>query len=143
MDTDAGMVRVALGVLELDETFAETTMHADACSNTAHWISWQRTCPELLRAPRCRLVVFAIKVAGRWSREAVQIVRFCCHCEARSAPPHPRASSTTAWVQRSARQLSELGRARLCRFVVVGVEVGGRFGVEAAPLLRLPHAGVR
>ena len=33
--------------------------------------------PELLRAPRCRLVVLALKVAGRWSTEAIQFVRLC------------------------------------------------------------------
>ena len=60
----------------------------------------ERTYPELMRAPRCRLVVLALEVAGRWSAEAVQFVRLLSRCRARSAPPHLRPSSTAAWVQR-------------------------------------------
>ena len=37
----------------------------------------ERTYPELLRAPRCRLVVLAIEVAGRWSAEAASSFDSC------------------------------------------------------------------
>ena len=47
--------------------------------------------PELL----CRFVVLAIEVARRWSAEVPP-----GSSPARSAPPHLRASSTAAWVQR-------------------------------------------
>ena len=35
----------------------------------------ERTYPELLHFPRCRLVVLAIELGGRWSEETVQFVR--------------------------------------------------------------------
>ena len=61
----------------------------------------------------------------------------------RSGDPHPRADTQPGWaVDNAARRkrrdtYPELTRARRCRLVVVGVEVGGRFGAEAATLLRL------
>ena len=58
------------------------------------------TYPELLRAQRCRLVVLAIKVAGRWSSEAVEFVRLFARSRARSAPAHVRGSCASACAQR-------------------------------------------
>ena len=52
----------------------------------------ERAYPELMRAQRCRLVVVAIEVAGRWSSEAVEFVRLLARSRARSAPAHLRAS---------------------------------------------------
>ena len=57
--------------------------------------------------------------------------------------PHPRAdvqpgTAVSAAARRKRRQTyPELERARRCRLVVVGLEVGGRFGTEAVQLLRL------
>ena len=56
----------------------------------------ERTYPELIRAQRCRLVVLAIEVAGRWSSEAVEFVRLLARSRARSAPAHLRASCASA-----------------------------------------------
>ena len=56
---------------------------------------------------------------------------------------HPRADvdpgcALAAAARRKRHQTyPELARARRCRLVVVGVEVGGRFGSEAVQLLRL------
>ena len=60
----------------------------------------ERTYPELIRAQRCRLVVLAIEVAGRWSSEAVEFVRLLARSRARSAPAHLRASCASACSQR-------------------------------------------
>ena len=42
--------------------------------------------PELLEADRCRLVVFACEVGGRWSAEAVEFIYLLAIARARSAP---------------------------------------------------------
>ena len=61
----------------------------------------------------------------------------------RVGEPHPRADvepgHCIAAAARRKRQgtYPELQRARRCRLVVIGLEVGGRFGVEAATFLRL------
>ena len=61
----------------------------------------ERTCiPELIRALRCRLVVLAIEVAGRWSSEAVEFVRLLARSRARSAPARLRANCASACSQR-------------------------------------------
>ena len=60
----------------------------------------ERTYPELLHAPRCRLVVLALEVGGRWSPEAAQFVRLLARCRARSAPPLLRGACVAACVRR-------------------------------------------
>ena len=60
----------------------------------------ERFYPELIRAQRCRLVVLAIEIAGRWSSEAVEFVRLLARSRARSAPAHLRASCASACSQR-------------------------------------------
>ena len=39
-----------------------------------------------LRSRRCRLVVFAIEIGGRWSQEATTFLRLLAHTKARAAP---------------------------------------------------------
>ena len=48
--------------------------------------SKERTYPELLRSRRCRLVVFALEIGGRWSQEATTFLRLLAHTKARAAP---------------------------------------------------------
>ena len=57
---------------------------------------------HLPRAHACsELPLRCARHRGRsWSAEAVQFVRLLSRCRARSAPPHLRASSTAAWLQR-------------------------------------------
>ena len=43
----------------------------------------ERTYPELLRSERCRLVVLAVEVGGRWSDEAASFVRALARAKAR------------------------------------------------------------
>ena len=61
----------------------------------------ERTSPELL-APqsRCRLVVIALDVGGRWSAEAVDLVRQLARARARSVPERLRSVLTVAYVRR-------------------------------------------
>ena len=46
----------------------------------------ERTCPELQRLPRCRLVVLALEAAGRWSPEAAHFVPLLAGCKACAVP---------------------------------------------------------
>ena len=92
----------------------------------------ERTYPELLRAPQCRLVVLAIEVAGRWSAEAVQFVRLLARCRARSAPPHLRASSTAAWVQRWSGFLA-FAAARSFAAPLLSLPLHGAANVDGSP----------
>ena len=68
--------------------------------------SKERTYPELLRSPRCRLVVLALEVAGRWSDEAALFVRLLARCRARSAPAILRNSCVAGFATRWAALLS-------------------------------------
>ena len=57
----------------------------------------ERAYPELVRSQRCRLVVFAVEVGGRWSAESVDFVRQLAKAKARSAPELLRRSAELAW----------------------------------------------
>ena len=49
----------------------------------------ERTYPELLQSRRCKLVVLAIEVGGRWSQEAATFIRLLAKSKARQAPAIP------------------------------------------------------
>ena len=66
----------------------------------------ERTYPELVRMGRCRLVVFAVELGGRWSTEAAGFVRQLARAKARSSPPLLRAAATSTWVARWSALLS-------------------------------------
>jgi hypothetical protein len=66
----------------------------------------ERTYPELVIGRRCRLVVLAFEVGGRWSEEAASFVRLLARAKARSAPELLRASVARAWAARWANHLS-------------------------------------
>ena len=81
------------------------TAHPRTADEDGAWLREARrrketTYPELLDARRCRLVVMALEVGGRWSQEALQFVRLLADCKARSAPELLRASVKAAWIQR-------------------------------------------
>ena len=56
----------------------------------------EQTYPELLEARRCRLVVLAFEVGGRWSNESLDFVRRLARAKARSQPEWLRASAAQA-----------------------------------------------
>ena len=56
------------------------------------------TYPELLRARRCRLVVFGMETGGRWSEEAATFLRLLAQARAASAPVAVRNAAQAAWV---------------------------------------------
>ena len=60
----------------------------------------ERTYPELMRSQRCRLVVLALEVGGRWSPEASQFVRLLARCRARAVPRPLRPATIAAFSSR-------------------------------------------
>ena len=60
----------------------------------------EQTCPELLAAGRCKLVVLGLEVGGRWSTEALDFVRRLARAKARSQPEWLRASAAQAYAHR-------------------------------------------
>ena len=55
---------------------------------------------ELLATRRCRLVVFALEVGGRWSEEAVGFVRLLAKARARADPELLRSASAAGYLHR-------------------------------------------
>ena len=61
----------------------------------------ERTYPELMQGnSRCRLVVLAIEVGGRWSTEAVDLIRQLAKARARAAPVRLRGSCAAGLARR-------------------------------------------
>jgi hypothetical protein len=55
---------------------------------------------ELLESRRCRLVVLALEVGGRWSEEAVRFVRLLAKAKARTIPQLVRSAARAAFFHR-------------------------------------------
>ena len=55
------------------------------------------TYPELARSNRARLLVLGCETAGRWSVEALSIIRTLAHTKAQAAPPALQRAARHAW----------------------------------------------
>ena len=84
----------------------------------------RRRYPELTAARRCRLVVVAVEVGGRWEPDARQLIRALARERSTEAPPWVRAAACAGWT------------ARWAAVVAVGVQ-----RALATSLLELPPAG--
>ncbi len=60
----------------------------------------ERKYHELVRSRRCRLVVLALEVGGRWSEEAVTFVKLLAKANSRSAPALLRPAARAAYFHR-------------------------------------------
>ncbi len=92
----------------------------------------ERTYPELLRAPRCRLVVLALELGGRWSREAADFIRLLARCRARSTPPLLRSACVAACVQRWSAALS-FAAAKAFASTLLSLPLHGAADVDGQP----------
>ena len=77
----------------------------------------QATYPELLAARRCRLVVLAVEVGGRFGAELADFLRRLAASKARAAPAQLRQSARQAACHRWAGMLAVAAQRAL---VVVG-----------------------
>ena len=59
-----------------------------------------QTYPEFQSSTRCRLAVFGLEVGGRWSPEAVHLVRHLARARARTEPTWARSTAAAAWALR-------------------------------------------
>ena len=62
--------------------------------------SKERTYPELVNAQRCRLIVLAIEIGGRFSSEAATFLRLLARARARAAPATLQQTAAPALVSR-------------------------------------------
>ena len=60
----------------------------------------QRRYPELVDNPRGTLAVLGVEVGGRWSDDALRLVRRCARLRARGAPQLLRSAAAAAWSAR-------------------------------------------
>ena len=60
----------------------------------------ERTYHELVNSSRCRLVVLACEVGGRWSETCLQLIHDLAEYRSNLAPPRLRRSTTLAWENR-------------------------------------------
>ena len=116
-------------------------MHADSAGLPSVRPAKERTYPELLRAPRCRLVVLALELGGRWSPEAAEFIRHLARCRARSAPPLLRSACVAACVHRWSAALS-FAAAKAFASTVLSLPLHGAADVDGQPpeLSDLLHA---
>merc|ERR1712078_796363 len=66
----------------------------------------RRKYPELLETQRCKLVVAAMEVGGRWSEEAWTFLELLAHAKARSAPALMRRSTEYCLLRRWSSMLA-------------------------------------
>ena len=66
----------------------------------------ERTYPEIATSGRCKFVVMAIETGGRWSEEAVHVLRQLAHAKARESPSFMRLPVTLMWERRWTRMLA-------------------------------------
>ena len=69
----------------------------------------ERKYPELLSGQRCKLVITAMKVGGRWSEEAYYFVETLALARARDAPPALKGSVVQACKKRWMAMLAVAG----------------------------------
>ena len=60
----------------------------------------ERRYPELVGSSRCKLMVLACEVGGRWSATCCQFVRDLAEAKSRAAPRRLQRSSARAWEDR-------------------------------------------
>ena len=71
----------------------------------------ERKYPELLEARRCKLVVAAMEVGGRWSEEAWTFLELLAHAKARSSPTLMRRSTEYCLLRRWSSMLAVAAQA--------------------------------
>ena len=71
----------------------------------------ERTYPELVGGARCRLVVLAMEVGGKWSKEAADFLRLLAQARNRSVVPALRKAAVQASIARWSAMLTMAAQA--------------------------------
>ena len=100
----------------------------------------ERKYRELLDSRRCRLVVVAMEVGGRWSEEAIRFIRCLAKAKARACPAVLRKSAQLAYANRWMGLLAVAAqRAFAATLLELPVEETAADG-DAPPLADVLHA---
>ena len=75
----------------------------------------KRTYPELLHGGRCRLVVVAMEVGGRWSGEAATFIRSLAQARSRGVPAPLRQATAQAYIARWSGLLAHAAQTAFAR----------------------------
>ena len=103
-----------------------------AALRQARWAK-ERTYPELLRPDsRCRLVVLALEVGGRFSPETVDFVQRLVRARARSVPSRARGAVSAAFARRWSSFLASGASRACCRPLGLARPLGRRCRWAAA-----------
>ena len=95
----------------------------------------ERTYPELRQSARCKLVVLALELGGRWSAEAATFVKLLARLRARAAPASSRGPTISAFAFRWSALLS-FAAARAFATSLLSLPLGGTANVDGeSPLL--------
>ena len=92
----------------------------------------ERTYPELRQSARCKLVVLALELGGRWSTEAATFVRLLARL--RAVPASSRGPSISAFTARWSALLS-FAAARAFAASLLSLLLGGTANVDGGPPL--------
>ena len=93
------------------------------------------TYPEMVASSRCRLVVLACEIGGRWSDTCTALLRALAAYRADKAPPLLREAARAAWMTRWTTLLGVAQQAALAASLAADVpcELDGVVG-DAPPL---------
>ena len=94
----------------------------------------ERTYPELRQSARCKLVVLALELGGRWSTEAATFVRLLARLRSRAVPASSRGPSISAFTARWSALLS-FAAARAFAASLLSLPLGGTANVDGEPPL--------
>ena len=95
----------------------------------------ERTYPELRQSARCKLVVLALELGGRWSTEAATFVKLLARLRARAAPAFSRGPTISAFAFRWSALIS-FAAARAFAKNLLSLPLGGTANVDGeSPLL--------
>ena len=71
--------------------------------------------PELLRGGRCKLVVVALEVGGRWSTEAASFIRQLAQTRCRAAPAALQTATAQAYLARRSALLTHAAQTAFAK----------------------------
>ena len=91
-----------------------------------------QTYPEFQSSTRCRLAVFGLEVGGRWSAEAVHLVRHLARARSRTDPTWARTTAAAAWSLRWAA-LASVAAARALAASLLELPAQGEDAMDGPP----------
>ena len=95
----------------------------------------ERRYPELRQSSRCKLVMTALEVGGRWSAEAAAFLYDLASSRARIAPPALQGSAHRCWTKRWSALVSVAAQRTFADTFLYNTAKGSEVWEAALPLL--------